>query len=114
MDIDVKNIDETTVVINMDGDIDIYSSSDLKDALLEQVDLGVKNIIIDLEHVLYIDSSGIGIFISTLAALKKLDGKICIIKITEPVRKVFELTKLTSFFRIYEDEESALESLNES
>jgi len=108
MDIDIRNIDEKTSVMVLDGDIDIYTSSDLKDMLLDQVDIGIKNIIVDLELVSYIDSSGIGVFISTLAALKKLGGTMCIIKPSESVKKVFELTKLTSFFKLYKDEETAL------
>lgn len=111
MDISIKSIDDKTIVMILDGDIDIYTSSDLKDMLIDQIDLGIKNIIVDLELVSYIDSSGIGVFISTLAALKKLGGAMCIIRPSESVKKVFELTKLTSFFKLCKDEETALKSL---
>ena len=108
MDISIKSINEKTIIMVLDGDIDIYTSSDLKDMLIDQIDIGIKNIIVDLELVSYIDSSGIGVFISTLATLKKIDGSMCIIKPSESVKKVFELTKLTSFFKLFKDEESAL------
>ncbi|WP_234944332.1 STAS domain-containing protein [Brachyspira intermedia] len=51
-----------------------------------------------MEDVYYIDSSGIGVFISALGAFKKVNGKICFVKVTDPVKKVFELTKINSFF----------------
>ncbi len=113
MEIDVKELDNDIAILAIDGEIDIYTSSDLKDALIQQIDSGAKHIIMDLENVTYIDSSGIGVFISTLATLKKLGGKICIIKITASVKKVFELTKLTNFFKIYKDEEEAIAGLLE-
>lgn len=113
MEIDVRELDNDMAVIEIDGEIDIYTSSDLKDALIQQIDSGTKHIIMDLENVTYIDSSGIGVFISTLATLKKLGGKICIIKITDSVKKVFELTKLTNFFKIYKNEEEAVSGLLE-
>ena len=110
MEISVKELDNNTVILKLDGDIDVYTSSDLKDTIFLQIDIGAKNIIIDMENVYYIDSSGIGIFISALKYIKKEEGKICIIKITEPVKKVFELTKITNFFPIYLSETEALNS----
>lgn len=111
MEISVKELDNNTVIIKLFGDIDIYTSSDLKDAMISQVDFGAKRIIIDMEDVHYIDSSGIGVFISVLGTFKKVNGKIGLIKITEPVKKVLELTKLTSFLPIYNTEIEAVESL---
>lgn len=111
MEISVKELENNTVVIKLFGDIDIYTSSDLKDAMISQVDFGAKRIIIDMEDVHYIDSSGIGVFISVLGTFKKVNGKIGLVKITEPVKKVLELTKLTSFLPIYSTEVEAVESL---
>ncbi|WP_028330710.1 STAS domain-containing protein [Brachyspira alvinipulli] len=110
MDISVKELENNVVILKLDGDIDVYTSSDLKDAIFMQMDLGAKKIIVDMEYVYYIDSSGIGVFISALGSFKKVNGKICIVKITDPVKKVFELTKITSFFPIFTSETEALEN----
>ena len=111
MEISAKEIENNTVVLELFGDIDIYSSSDLKDAMISQIDFGAKRIIINMEEVHYIDSSGIGVFISVLGTFKKVNGKIGLIKITEPVKKVLELTKLTSYLPIYNTESEAIEKL---
>ena len=111
MEISAKEIENNTVVLELFGDIDIYSSSDLKDIMISQIDFGAKRIIIDMEDVHNIDSSGIGVFISVLGTFKKVNGKIGLIKITEPVKKVLELTKLTSFLPIYNTEAEAIEKL---
>ena len=111
MEISVKEIENNTVIIKLFGDIDIYTSSDLKDAMISQVDFGAKRIIMDMEDVHYIDSSGIGVFIAVLGTFKKVNVKIGMIKITEPVKKVLELTRLTSFLPVYNTEAEAIEKL---
>lgn len=63
---------------------------------------------INLDKVSYIDSSGIGALISSLSNLKKYQGGLKICNVSGSVRKVFELTKLTSFFEIYDSEQEAI------
>ena len=111
MELSIEELENNTSVIKLIGDIDVYSCSDLKDAITSQIDFGAKRIIIDMEDVYYIDSSGIGVFVSALGEFKKRNGKIGIVKITESVRKVFELTKITSFLPIYITVSEALEKL---
>jgi anti-sigma B factor antagonist len=60
-----------------------------------------------MQEVTYIDSSGIGALISSLSGLKKYQGALKITNIHDSVKKVFELTKLTSFFEIYPDVKAA-------
>ena len=62
MEISVEELENNTSVIKLVGDIDVYTSSDLKDAINSQIDFGAKRIIIDMEDVYYIDSSGIGVY----------------------------------------------------
>ncbi|PCG21037.1 STAS domain-containing protein [Brachyspira sp. G79] len=109
MEVSVKELENNTAILKLDGDIDVYTSSDLKDVIFSQIELGAKKIIIDMEDVYYIDSSGIGVFISALGTFKKVNGKICFVKVTEPVKKVFELTKITSFFPIFTSETEAMD-----
>lgn len=111
MEISVEELENNTSVIKLVGDIDVYTSSDLKDAINSQIDFGAKRIIIDMEDVYYIDSSGIGVFVFTIGSFKRVNGKIGIVKITENVRKVFELTKIISFFPIFMTVSDAIEKL---
>ena len=111
MDISIEELENNTSVIKLVGDIDVYSSTDVKDAINSQIDFGAKRIIIDMEDVYYIDSSGIGVFVFEIGSFKRVNGKIGIVKITENVRKVFELTKIISFFPIFMTVSEALEKL---
>jgi len=100
------------VVLDISGEIDLYNAPEIKDIINKLIEEMKYNVIINLEKVSYIDSSGIGALISSLSNLKKYQGGLKIINVYASVRKVFELTKLTSFFEIYDSEEDAVESFN--
>lgn len=96
------------VLLDINGEIDLYNAPEIKDVIAKLIEEQKYCIIINLEKVSYIDSSGIGALISSLSNLKKYQGGLKIINVSGSVRKVFELTKLTSFFEIYDNEADAI------
>jgi anti-sigma B factor antagonist len=96
------------VIFDINGEIDLYNAPEIKEKIKEEMNKNKVNIIINLDKVTYIDSSGIGVLISSLSNLKKVGGGLKLINVYASVRKVFELTKLTSFFDIYDSEADAL------
>ena len=109
MDITTRSKDEI-VILDISGEIDLYNAPEIKEIISKLIDEKKYNVIINLEEVSYIDSSGIGALISSLSNLKKYQGGLKIIHVFASVRKVFELTKLTSFFEIFDSEEEAINS----
>ena len=107
MDIKTKKENENTV-ISLRGEIDLYNAPEIRELVEKLITEKQVHIVIDMEEVTYIDSSGIGALISSLNNLKKKNGSLKITNITGSVRKVFELTKLSSFFDIYESIPEAL------
>jgi len=98
------------VILDISGEIDLYNAPEIKDIINKLIEQKKYNVIINLKDVTYIDSSGIGALISSLSNLKKYQGGLKIINVFASVKKVFELTKLTSFFEIYDSEDEALNS----
>jgi anti-sigma B factor antagonist len=109
MEISQREVGEI-VVLDISGEIDLYNAPEIKDIISQLIEDQKYNVIINLEKVSYIDSSGIGALISSLSNLKKYQGGLKIINVYASVRKVFELTKLTSFFEIFDSEDEALAS----
>ncbi|MBV6494357.1 MAG: Anti-sigma-B factor antagonist [Turneriella sp.] len=107
MEISQREKDGITI-LDIQGEIDLYNAPEIKDIIQKLIESQKYNVIINLEKVSYIDSSGIGALISSLSNLKKYQGGLKIINVYASVKKVFELTKLTSFFEIYESEAEAL------
>jgi len=98
------------IILDITGEIDLYNAPEIKDIINTLIEKQKYNVIINLEKVTYIDSSGIGALISSLSNLKKYQGGLKIINVFASVRKVFELTKLTSFFEIFDSEDEAVGS----
>lgn len=101
-----KNAD--AYVISISGSLDIYTSLDFKNFLETNVpsqpteDL---HVIINLEKLNYIDSSGIGMLIKQLNYVQELKGKFSIANMKPAIEKVFKVAGLTSYFQtIGEDE----------
>jgi len=92
--------------------IELINAPEIKDIINKLIEERKYNVVINLEKVSYIDSSGIGALISSLSNLKKYQGGLKIINVFASVRKVFELTKLTSFFEIFSSEEEAINSFS--
>ena len=111
MDINKRTKDDI-VILDITGEIDLYNAPEIKDIINKLIEEQKYNVIINLEKVSYIDSSGIGALISSLSNLKKYQGGLKIINVFASVRKVFELTKLTSFFEIFESEDEAVGSFS--
>lgn len=107
MEISQREKDGITI-LDIQGEIDLYNAPEIKDIIQKLIEAQKYNVIINLEKVSYIDSSGIGALISSLSNLKKYQGGLKICNVSGSVRKVFELTKLTSFFEIYESEGDAV------
>lgn len=114
MEINMREVEsEGVTLLDIKGEIDLYNAPDIKDTIKNQIDAGKKKIIINLKDVSYIDSSGIGALISSLSNLKKVGGGLKIIHVYDSVKKVFELTKLTSFFEIFNNEDEAVGSFSD-
>lgn len=104
MDISVKK-EEKKVLIGLDGSLDIYTSLDLKSTLEEHVQGEHPEVVIDMEKLNYIDSSGIGILIKALNYVQGLNGKLSVANLKPVIEKVFKVSGLTTYFEILSPEE---------
>ena len=97
-------------IVDIEGEVDVYTSMELKKELNSLIDNENKLLIINLDKVTYMDSSGLGILVAILKRIKREEGNLRILKLTPSIRKIFELTRLTKFFEIFDDEAEAIKS----
>ena len=81
------------------GEIDIMSSEELKKEIKILID-EKKDIIINGEEIEYMDSTGLGVFISLLKKTRENDNKIVIKNLKPNIYKLFNITGLTKVFEI--------------
>ncbi len=95
-------------IIQPRGDIDVYSAPQLRDTIAEKMGLGPPNIILNLEFVDFIDSTGLAIMIGGLKRAKELDGAFVLVKPNEQVSRVLRITDLTKVLPVFDSIDSAL------
>lgn len=92
------NYDEGKWIIKPIGEIDIYTSTEFRDIVLKSFEQKNADLVIDGEHLEYIDSTGLGALIGLLKMLQDTQYKIYIDNIKPNIRKLFDITKLDSLF----------------
>ncbi len=95
-------------VIRVSGDVDLYHSHRLKDVVTELASEARSGIVLDLGGAAYIDSSGVGVLIYANSVCTKRGIPLRLVNLSDPVRRVLELTKLTSYLPLADSEESAI------
>ena len=88
--------------------LDAHNSTELKEYLLQQLENGGKNLIVDLSEVRFIDSSGLGALLSGYKNANLRQGKLVLAGLQPRVQSMFELTRLHRVFRIYPSLQDAL------
>lgn len=96
-----KEIRGNTGKVFLEGRVDITNSAELKKLLYDLKDSGIRKIIIDMENLEYIDSSGLGRIFYFFADYKRDGGLMEIHNIVnENVKKVVEIVKLDKIIKI--------------
>ncbi|MGO1469036.1 MAG: STAS domain-containing protein [Tissierella sp.] len=98
------NKDEKKWVFKPEGDLDIYTSSQFKEEVIQRLDEKETDIIVDGEKLEYVDSTGLGALISILRTMKESEKKIYIDNVKPNIRKIFDITNLDKMF-IFRGEE---------
>ena len=107
MKVQVRNENSTTI-IECTGEVDLYTSPKLREALLKEM-VGIKtNVLLNLSGVSYIDSSGIATLVEGLRVAQRTQTRFGLYGLRPNARSVLELARLTKVFIIFEDEQEAL------
>ncbi len=109
MEIKIKDR-EGAKIIALSGDIDMYTSPEVRKQLLRLIDQRVPVIMVDLADVTYIDSSGIATFVEGLKGMMSYSGRLKFFGIPMRVKEIFNFSKLDRVFDMYGSMEDAFKS----
>jgi anti-sigma B factor antagonist len=92
-------------IFKINGEINISTSPELKKSLEKNPS---KKVVIDLEKVGYIDSSGLATLVELLKKTKSAGGSLALAGMSDKVRSLFEITKLDKLFLIVPSQQDAI------
>jgi anti-sigma B factor antagonist len=73
---------------------------------------GIKNFIVNLEKVRWVNSTGLGILISGYSTVKKNGGELKLLRVSHRIENIFMVSKLYTVFESFEDEDKAIASFS--
>lgn len=105
---------EKACLIAVEGELDVYTSPRLKEKVAAVISERVCDIIIDLNGVRYIDSTGLGVLIGTLKRVRELGQRIVVVCNVSQILNVFSITGLCKILTVCDCVEDAVEVLKSS
>ncbi|NTU72398.1 MAG: STAS domain-containing protein [Coriobacteriia bacterium] len=110
MELDIQaQQSQSDCVVTLGGEVDVYTAPKLKERLIELVEGGCSNVVVDLEGVSFIDSSGLGVLVSILRRARERDGAVRIVCTRDNILKIFRITGLDKVFPVFTDVAEARE-----
>lgn len=73
---------------------------------------GSKNVIVHMDKVKWVNSTGLGILISGYTTLKKNGGELKLLKVSDRIENIFIVSKLFTVFESFQDEDEAVQSFS--
>lgn len=109
MEVAIEKEDGIWIVTPRLDDLDASNSKEFKEKMAPVLKEGSK-VVLDMGHVKFVDSSGLGAILSCLRKLNKGDGDLFLYGLNKPVQTLFELVRMNRVFKIYASKDEALKA----
>ena len=107
-------IKKTVLVVSLSGELDHHTAKDVKNLIEEVIkNRGVVNLVFDFTTLTFMDSSGIGVVIGRYKLVRSMGGKVTIVSPARNVSKLLSMSGINKIIEIFDDVDSALNSLQE-
>jgi len=89
---------DDVTLIEVGGQLIVGNRQLLKEQVLDRLERGDREFIVDFSKTDYIDSSGLGVLVTLSKKIREQGGQLSLVSLSEDLRTLFELTKLDTLF----------------
>ncbi|MEI6060566.1 MAG: STAS domain-containing protein [Bacteroidota bacterium] len=90
-----------SLVLDLSGRLDTSNYGELEKNLLDVIERGEKNIVIDCSELHYISSSGLRVFLMALKKISAAGGRFRLCSLQDNIREIFEIAGFNTIFSIF-------------
>lgn len=109
IDMEAKN---TVLLIRLKGELDHHTAEKLRLLAENEIEKQeIKHIVLNLEELHFMDSSGLGVILGRYKKIKKNNGEMIICAISPAVKRLFEMSGLFKIMQVELSEKNALQRL---
>ena len=113
MNLQIEDKGAAVLLVIDEERLDAHNSGELKNQMLKLFEEGKNNLVVDLQAVRFVDSSGLGALVSGFKNASSRNGNLKLSGLQLQVKSMFELTRLHRVFEIYTDSTEALSSFQQ-
>src|SRR5271166_334866 len=95
-------------VVDVEGEIDIYTAPRLRELLIDLASKNSYQLVINMDKVGFLDSTGLGVLVGGLKRVRAHDGSLDLVCTQERLLKIVRITGLTKVFGIHQTVEQAI------
>ncbi len=100
------------LIVKLEGELDHHHADDIRNALDKQLDdTSIRNLILDLSNLYFMDSSGIGVFIGRYKTIRERNGQVCITNINAQLERMLEVSGLYRILKVYDTVQDAIKGI---
>jgi anti-sigma B factor antagonist len=111
MSLDIRESSREGVdILSLKGRLTVGEASSVREKVTAVIVAGTVNVLLNLEHVEYIDSTGLGALVICFTSLKKAGGALKLVNPNKRNVELLLLTKLHTIFEVFNDEQDAVNS----
>lgn len=107
----VRKAADNACVMDIEGEINAAAEPVLMDAYNQACASGSRNILMNFNHLDYMNSSGIGLLVTLLIRVKRQNQRLLAFGLNDHYRQIFELTRLNEAIQIFDSESEALKAV---
>ncbi|WP_223702437.1 anti-sigma F factor antagonist [Sutcliffiella deserti] len=109
VDLEVK---QNVLCVRLAGELDHHTAANLREQATTIIEKHqISHIILNLEHLSFMDSSGLGVILGRYKQIKSLGGEMVVCSISPAVKRLFEMSGLFKIIRLETSEQNALQTL---
>ena len=97
-----------TEVVDVEGEIDVYTAPRLRELLIDLVNKNNYQLVVNMEKVEFLDSTGLGVLVGAVKRVRAYDGSLDLVCTQQRILKIFKITGLTKVFGIHETVDQAI------
>ena len=96
-------------ILRLEGYVDAHTFTDFEEELTRLVEGGNYNLLLDLEKLTYINSTGLGLLMATFRQVRQHGGDLVIAKMSDKITNIFNLLGFSRLIHTYPTEEDGLQ-----
>jgi stage II sporulation protein AA (anti-sigma F factor antagonist) len=105
-------VKQEVLCIRLSGELDHHTADELRRKAVNTIEShNIRHIVLNLERVSFMDSSGLGVILGRYKQIKQVNGEMVVCAISPPIQRLFDMSGLFKIIRLEPTEENALQRL---